>query len=670
MPTTTETPGFTRRRLIQGGATAAGIAAAGPVLRPATALADTLQSPSARAGAAAAPDPILVVITMGGGNDSLNMVIPVGDGAYYDNRKTVVIKPTDAIPLTSSLGLHPKLPRLKSRFDAGQVAVVQGVQVLPKPDLSHFTSIATWSSAGVPDAVYTGWLGRYLDGLDGEDLRGVALGTGVPQLFTARSAQAAAVGLGAPGFGGAVPPSAGDARMFQAIRTLTSGPTGLGPLGDRIVAAESDMLDVNGQISPIYPAPTGGNATRQLTLAARLVNLNLGVRVINVTFGSFDTHSNELTTQAGLLDDFDQGVQAFYDTLRPELWPNVVLMTWSEFGRRVHENNNGTDHGTAMSTFVIGAPVKGGLYGQMPSLSKLDANGNLVGTVDYRSLYATVLDSWLGADANQILEGRFENLGLFSPAAGGGGPLPTTDRYRTVTSAGTVRSFGAVDALAVPSTLDGITAMAPTPSRNGFWLTDVKGQVYAVGDAPYAGGRTQGIGLPRVVDIAGTPTGNGYWLAQADGGVLTFGDAGFFGSAGAIRLNRPIVGMAPTPSGKGYWLVADDGGIFTYGDAQFFGSTGAIRLNKPIVGMAATPNGTGYWLVASDGGIFCFGSAQFFGSTGSIALVKPIVSMAPTRSGNGYYLVASDGGVFCFGDATFKGSSAGAGGAPTVDIAV
>ena len=147
-----------------------------------------------------------------------------------------------------------------------------------------------------------------------------------------------------------------------------------------------------------------------------------------------------------------------------------------------------------------------------------------------------------------------------------------------------------------------------------------------------------------IVAMAPTPSRGGYWLVASDGGIFSFGDAAFFGSMGGKPLNKPIVGMAATPDGGGYWLVASDGGIFSFGDAAFFGSMGGKPLNKPIVGMAATHDGLGYWLVASDGGIFSFGDAAFHGSMGGQPLNKPIVGMASSPDGLGYWLVASDGG--------------------------
>jgi hypothetical protein len=206
-----------------------------------------------------------------------------------------------------------------------------------------------------------------------------------------------------------------------------------------------------------------------------------------------------------------------------------------------------------------------------------------------------------------------------------------------------------------PSSGSPTEGIAATPSGNGYWTVDARGDVTAHGGAISYGG-LGGITLNAPIShIVATPDGRGYWLVAADGGAFALGDAGFYGSMVGTQLYRPVVALEPTPSGHGYWQVASDGGVFAFGDAQFLGSMGGSRLNKPVVGMAHTPSGHGYWLVASDGGVFAFGDASFQGSTGSMRLNSPIVSMAPAADGSGYWFVASDGGIFAFG-APFLGS--------------
>ena len=311
----------------------------------------------------------------------------------------------------------------------------------------------------------------------------------------------------------------------------------------------------------------------------------------------------------------------------------VVIMTFSEFGRRPEANDGaGTDHGTANVVFVVGDHVKGGLYGQQPSLaaSGLDEYGNLVHHVDFRSVYASIVSRWFGADEREVARLAF-------PAAR---PVPRRPRNRA--GVGWIR-FGGVG--------------------TGYWIATATGAVANAGHAPHQA-PLGALALVRS-SVATSPrrsTGSG--SSHPTAASSRSATPSFHGSTGAMHLNRPIVGMAATPTGHGYWLVASDGGIFSFGDASFHGSTGAMHLNRPIVGMAATPTGHGYWLVASDGGIFCFGDASFHGSTGAIHLNQPIVGMAATPSRHGYWLVASDGGIFGFGDASFHGSAVGSIAAP------
>ena len=216
-----------------------------------------------------------------------------------------------------------------------------------------------------------------------------------------------------------------------------------------------------------------------------------------------------------------------------------------------------------------------------------------------------------------------------------------------------------------PSTLDGAlgcTAIAATPSGDGYWLVNTFRFPTAFGRAGQPGvvgctGRNGATG--SWTGMASSPSGDGFFLASSNGAVVGCGDAVPFVGLAGRTLEAPVVGMAATPDGRGYWLVASDGGVFAFGDAPFDGSMGGTRLAAPVVGMAATPDGRGYWLVASDGGVFAFGDAPFDGSMGGTRLDAPVVGMAATPDGQGYWLAAADGGVFSFGSAPFRGSVGG-----------
>ena len=216
-----------------------------------------------------------------------------------------------------------------------------------------------------------------------------------------------------------------------------------------------------------------------------------------------------------------------------------------------------------------------------------------------------------------------------------------------------------------PSDLEGTMgcdAIASTPSGNGYWLLNAFRSATAFGQAGQAlqSGCTSLNGATgQWTALASSPTGNGFLVTSTNGGVMGCGDAVSFGGPVTESLNQPIVAIAATPDGKGYWLAAADGGVFSYGDATFYGSMGGVSINAPVVGIAATPDGKGYWLAAADGGVFSFGDAAFYGSMGSVSLNAPVVGIAATPDGKGYWFAASDGGVFSFGDAPFEGSMAG-----------
>ena len=371
------------------------------------------------------PDRTLVVVELGGGNDGLNTVVPMADPAYRTLRPTLGI--TDAIALDDSIGLHPGLAKLAARYQAGQVAIVEGVGY-PDPNLSHFASLGYWWS-GVPgESGNAGWLGRYLDGTVGFDDPLAAVGIGPlpsPALLGNRSF--ATTIADATGLQPALPawvdtPDDLIAAWARFVPAAPDASTTLGGVQQAIaltVEARRELagtLHDEGSDATAAEAPEAyvrkESASAPLGLAAQLVVADRAPRVIYVNgLGDYDTHQGEAQRHPVLMQDLDAGLETFFTTLDGAgASDRALVMTVSEFGRRPSENGSGTDHGTAAPHFLIGSTVKGGRYGAPPSLTQLDDHGNLVFTTDFRSLYATALQDWLGVEAEAIVGRGFGPL--------------------------------------------------------------------------------------------------------------------------------------------------------------------------------------------------------------------------------------------------------------------
>jgi uncharacterized protein (DUF1501 family) len=393
-----------RRRFLQGAAASAGALSLLPsVFDPFAALASPI-GPT---------DGILLVIQMGGGNDGLNMVPPRNSSRYNTLRGTLAV--TSPLALTSTYGFHPTMTKLKARYDAGKVAVVQGVGQTGD-DHSHFSSTATWMAGTATSTRSSGWLGRWLDGVPeaAAGLRGVTIGASVPLHLAGSKAVITAVDTGGDLYG-ADTSKPMDVASYAALSSFADGSSGKGQWGDELARAGALAIDLAGDLDPLFTPPLADDALpAQLTLAARLINANVGIRVLNASFGSFDTHDKQAAEQPALLTELDTAVDAFYQALSPQWAYRVTIMTFSEFGRRAAANaSGGTDHGNASTMLVIGDNVKGGFYGQAPDLNDLDGRGDPKTHVDFRSVYASILGPWLDGDVAEIMGGTYEDLHLF-----------------------------------------------------------------------------------------------------------------------------------------------------------------------------------------------------------------------------------------------------------------
>jgi uncharacterized protein (DUF1501 family) len=430
--------GITRRRFVTGLGVAAGAAAvAGYAL---SVWADGESGSTPRVHRPAPPqlrgrdDQTLVVVELGGGNDGLSTVVPLADPAYPRLRPTLAV--SAPLALDASAGFHPNLAKLAARYRAGQVAIVEGVGY-PEPNLSHFASLAYWWSGTPGEGGGPGWLGRYLDATVGYDdpLAGVAIGPVPSPALLGLQSFATSI-TDSTGLQPAVPAWADSAddlvRAWARFAPASPDPaTVLGQVQQAIrstVEARDDLRDdlVGAEDAATAPADdlTAGRAqgnyrrsasvADSMRLAAQLVAAEHAPRVLYVSgLGDYDTHQGQAQRHPALMTDLDDGIDAFFGTLEAAgRADRALVLTVSEFGRRGPENGSGTDHGAAAPHFVVGPKVKGGRYGTPPSLTSLDDHGNLVHTVDFRSLYATALEGWLGVDAEAILGTAFDPLPL------------------------------------------------------------------------------------------------------------------------------------------------------------------------------------------------------------------------------------------------------------------
>ena len=329
-----------------------------------------------------------------------------------------------------------------------QLAIVQGVGYA-NPSLSHFDGIATWmhgsGGGGVPT---TGWIGRWLDSVDRDIFDAVNVGSSVPLHLVGATRKAPTVGTSAPAFGAST--SSWDQRLYGGLDAMAAAPYSRGALAGKISDSTSSMLRINQTVRPLYTSPSVIDApwndlTAKMRIAARLFNAGLGVRVVSVTQRDYDQHDDELGTHAMNLGALDAALRAFFTELDPGLARSTIAMTFSEFGRKVHANGSrGTDHGTASALFVVGEQVNGGFHGNHPSLDNLDQWDDLAFTVGFRSVYATGLSGWLGADDTTILNGTFGALPLFAtgPMSERGRPTDRRRRGRWRTWAGSCRGAG------------------------------------------------------------------------------------------------------------------------------------------------------------------------------------------------------------------------------------
>jgi len=353
-------------------------------------------------------DSILVVVNMNGGNDGLNTVVPFGDSRYVVARPSLALTGSQLLPIDGRTGMHPSLSHLHGFLQEGKLAIVQNVGY-PRPDMSHFRSDDIWEKADLePERQATGWLGRALDQLYGGDAEGIhsiSLAGDVPAFHSEIVTTPAIVDPDSFNY-----PRI-DPDYDAALAALFRGAGG--PLNRDYVShvggislADSDAVQAAfaRYTSTIeYPADSGLAGALQLTAAS--ISSDLGARVFWVGQAGYDTHNNQLGDHEKLLLELDASLDAFYrDLVAHGQDRRVVIMTYSEFGRRVEDNGSGgTDHGSAGLMFVLGTRVHGGFYGAPPSLHDLDADGNLKFSIDFRQVYASLLANWIDTDPRPIL---------------------------------------------------------------------------------------------------------------------------------------------------------------------------------------------------------------------------------------------------------------------------
>ena len=366
-------------------------------------------------------DPILVVLQLTGGNDYLNTIVPYSDSQYYENRPNLGVPAQDVLAIDDNLGFNPVLKPIKDLYDQGKVAIINGIGY-PNPNRSHFRSMDIWHTCE-PEKVGTeGWLGRAIRDLDPNAknvLTGVNFGRGLPRAMALTGVPVASVAVLETY--GVLTGITGEQERIQALDLFSrmySPIMGTGPVMDYLGSTGLDALkgaDILKTVPAQYQSRIEYSDSiigRNLQGIAKVLTANLGTRIFYTEQPGYDTHANQGPLHGILLDHLSHAINDFYEDLNEHnTADNVLIYLFTEFGRRVKDNGSGTDHGAGGLALAIGDPVTGGIYSEFPSMRPEDLEeGDLKYNIDFRGVYGTVAEKWLGLDAASIVGGKFEQL--------------------------------------------------------------------------------------------------------------------------------------------------------------------------------------------------------------------------------------------------------------------
>ena len=369
--------------------------------------------------------PVLVVVQLTGGNDFMNTVIPYTNPIYHDCRPKVGIPGDQALPINDTLAFHPDLRPLKELYDRGNVAIIQGIGY-PNSNRSHFRGMDIWHTCD-PDKIGTeGWAGKAIRELDPKRenvLTGVNIGRGLPRAMAAPGVPVASVGdLDNYGVMTGVAEEQRRNKAIETFKNMYGQAIGTGPVMDYLGETGKDVLTGSDRLKEA-PAKYSSDIeyandpiATNLRDVARIHLADMGTRIFYTQHGGYDTHANEMPTHPKLLGELSGALMDFFQDLRDHnASEEVVMLVFTEFGRRMRDNGSGTDHGSGGGAFIIGDGVKGGLYSEYPSLEpdRWANSEDLEHTYDFRGAYATLLEQWLGVDANPIVGGTYEQLQPF-----------------------------------------------------------------------------------------------------------------------------------------------------------------------------------------------------------------------------------------------------------------
>ena len=371
-------------------------------------------------------DPVLVVVELKGGNDFMNTIIPYTAGVYYDSRPVVGLKEEEVLPLNDTLAWNPNVEPLKDMYDQGEVAIVQGIGY-PDSSRSHFRAMDVWHTCEPIEIGTEGWVGRVIRELDpnGQNvLTGVSFGKGLPRALALSGVPATSVdNLDTYGLMTDIEADPQRLQALEIFKEMYSPAIGTGVVMDYLSQTGLDVIKGSDELKKAPAMYTSeveyesNPIAKSLRDVARVHLADLGTRVFYTQHGGYDHHANEVPSHPKLLKELSGAIRDFFKDLRDHnASDEVVMLVFSEFGRRIRDNASGTDHGTGGGAFIIGDHVQGGLYAEYPSLDPARwANGeDLEQTIDFRGIYGTVLEQWMGLDPVPIVDGSFEQIYPFA----------------------------------------------------------------------------------------------------------------------------------------------------------------------------------------------------------------------------------------------------------------